>query len=179
MFLSPTFGWFLNTSRDGDSTTSLFWWLTALSEMRFFFLISNPKLPGASWSPYLLSYCCYLATLQALVQLSVDQHPPDPFLHAATLPQTCSIAWSDQSTGLALGLVKLHAIGLSPAIQPIQVLLQGHPQTDQHFLPTWCRLTEGALHHLIQVINKGIKQDRPQYWPLGNTTGDWLVTSWI
>src|SRR5699024_1036687 len=35
-----------------------------------------------------------------------------------------------------------------------------------------CKLTEGALNALIQVVNKDIKQDRPQHRPLGNTTCD-------
>jgi len=35
-----------------------------------------------------------------------------------------------------------------------------------------CKLTEGALDALIQVISKDIKQDAPAYWSLGNTTSD-------
>jgi len=35
-----------------------------------------------------------------------------------------------------------------------------------------CKLTEGALNPLIQIISKEIKQDRPQYRPMGNTTND-------
>ena len=35
-----------------------------------------------------------------------------------------------------------------------------------------CKLTEGALNALIQLISKDIKQDRPQHRPLGNTTRD-------
>jgi len=52
---------FLNTSGDGDSTTSLgslFQCFTALSE-KIFFLISNLKLPWRNLR-HLLSYCCYL-----------------------------------------------------------------------------------------------------------------------
>ena len=32
-----------------------------------------------------------------------------------------------------------------------------------------CKLTEGALNALIQVISKDIEEDRPQHRPLGNT----------
>ncbi|XP_046765531.1 uncharacterized protein LOC124417648 [Gallus gallus] len=35
-----------------------------------------------------------------------------------------------------------------------------------------CKLTEGALSALIQLIEKGVKRDRPQHRPLGNTTRD-------
>ena len=40
-------------------------------------------------------------------------------------------------------------------------------------LPAWCHLQTLRVHSmsfLIQVINKEIEQDRPQYQPLGNTT---------
>jgi len=32
-----------------------------------------------------------------------------------------------------------------------------------------CKLTEGALIALIQIVNKDIKQEVSQYQPLGNT----------
>ena len=35
-----------------------------------------------------------------------------------------------------------------------------------------CSSDLGALNALIQVINKDIKEDRPQHRPLGNTTRD-------
>jgi len=37
-----------------------------------------------------------------------------------------------------------------------------------------CKLTEGAFNALIQIINKDIKEDRPQYQPLGIVTCDRL-----
>ena len=39
-----------------------------------------------------------------------------------------------------------------------------------------CKLTEGALNPLIQVIAEDMKQGKPQYQPLGITTRDW---SWV
>jgi len=37
-----------------------------------------------------------------------------------------------------------------------------------------CKLTEGALNPLVQIINKNIKQRWPQYLYLGTTTYDRL-----
>ena len=76
---------------------------------------------------------------------------------------------------LALGFVKAHTSGLSPAPQPVQIPLQGLPtarQIDTSSQLVICKLTEGALSALIQVINTFIKQDRLQYRPLRKTTHD-------
>ena len=79
---------------------------------------------------------------------------------------------------LAFCLAEVHTIGLSPAIQPVQIPLQGLPTPRQmdtfSQLDVICKLTEGALNALIQIINKDIEQDRPQYQPLRNTTCDCL-----
>lgn len=34
------------------------------------------------------------------------------------------------------------------------------------------KLTEDALHPIVQLIGKDLKQDWPQHWPLGSTSGD-------
>ncbi|KAK4818477.1 hypothetical protein QYF61_014179 [Mycteria americana] len=39
-----------------------------------------------------------------------------------------------------------------------------------------CKLTEGALDPLVQIIDKDIKQNWPQHRALGNTTCDWPPT---
>ncbi|KAK4816696.1 LOW QUALITY PROTEIN: hypothetical protein QYF61_020580 [Mycteria americana] len=39
-----------------------------------------------------------------------------------------------------------------------------------------CKLTEGALDHFVQIIDKDIKQNWPQHRALGNTTCDWRPT---
>ena len=76
----------------------------------------------------------------------------------------------------ALGLLELHPISLSPAIQSVQIPLSSLPIPRQ--IDTSCqlgvifRLPENALNPLIQVINKDIEEDRPQYQPLRNTTHD-------
>ncbi|KAK4809818.1 hypothetical protein QYF61_014286 [Mycteria americana] len=72
---------------------------------------------------------------------------------------------------LALSLVEPHTIGPSPSIQPAQVPLQSLPALQQINPPTQlgvtCRLTEGALHRFVQIIDKDIKQDWPQHRALG------------
>jgi len=63
----------------------------------------------------------------------------------------------------ALGLVETLAVGLGPSIQSVQIPLQSLPTLDQIDTPTQsrviCGLTEGALHPLIQITDKSIKQD--------------------
>ena len=75
-------------------------------------------------------------------------------------------------------VVELHPTGLSLSIQSVQIPLQGLPTPMQSNTSTQlgviCRLTEGALNPLVQVINKDIKQNMPLYLPLGNTTLDQL-----
>ena len=60
----------------------------------------------------------------------------------------------------ALGLVEPHTIGLSPWIQPVQIPLQSLPAI-QHLhsteLGAICKLAEGALNPLTQIINKDKK----------------------
>jgi len=63
----------------------------------------------------------------------------------------------------AHGLVEFHPIGLSAAVQHIQIHLSGFPTLRQintfSHLGMTCKRTEGAVNLLIQVINKDIKQD--------------------
>jgi len=67
----------------------------------------------------------------------------------------------------ALGLVELHPTGLSSVIQPVQISLYSLPALRQinssSQLGVICKLTEGALNPLIQIINKDIEQNRPHY----------------
>ena len=58
----------------------------------------------------------------------------------ASLPQACTITWGfcDLNARPWPGLVELHLTGLSPAIQSAQMGGPSYPQSDQHFLPTWC-----------------------------------------
>ncbi|KAK4826517.1 hypothetical protein QYF61_010014 [Mycteria americana] len=72
-----------------------------------------------------------------------------------------------QVQDLALGLVEPHTIGLGPSTQPVQVPLQSLPPLKQIDTPTQlgvvCKLTEGALDPLVQIIDKDIKQNWSQY----------------
>ncbi|KAK4810511.1 hypothetical protein QYF61_004291 [Mycteria americana] len=85
-----------------------------------------------------------------------------------------------QVQDLTLGLVEPHTIGLGPSIQPVQVPLQSLPTLKQINTPTQlgviCKLTEGALHPFVQIIDKDIKQNWPQHRALGNTACDWPPT---
>ncbi|KAK4826411.1 hypothetical protein QYF61_008944 [Mycteria americana] len=67
----------------------------------------------------------------------------------------------------ALGLVESHTIGLSTSIQPVQILPQSLPTLKQINTPAQlgviCKLTEGALDPFVQIIDKDIKQNWPQY----------------
>ncbi|KAK4812332.1 hypothetical protein QYF61_017109 [Mycteria americana] len=122
-----------------------------------------------------------LGTLLAHIQAAVDQHPQVLLCQAAFQPlfpkpvalHGVAVA---QVQDLALGLVKPHTIGLGPSIQPVQVPLQSLPPLQQINTPTQlgvvCKLTEGALDPLIQIIDKDVKQNWPQHRALGNTTGD-------
>ncbi|KAK4828336.1 hypothetical protein QYF61_025805 [Mycteria americana] len=127
----------------------------------------------------------HLGTLLAHIQLAVNQHPQVLFRQAAFQPlfpkpvalHGVAVA---QVQDPALGLVEPHTIGLSPLIQPVQIPLQSLPTLKQINTPTQlgviCKLTEGALDLLIQIIDKDIKQNWPQHRALGNTTCDWLPT---
>ncbi|KAJ7420851.1 hypothetical protein WISP_46394 [Willisornis vidua] len=72
-----------------------------------------------------------------------------------------------QGQDLALFSVEPHTIGLDTFIQPVQFQLQNLSTLQQINTPTQlgaiCKLTENALNHLVQIVNKDIKQDWPQY----------------
>ncbi|KAK4824303.1 LOW QUALITY PROTEIN: hypothetical protein QYF61_013048 [Mycteria americana] len=114
----------------------------------------------------------HLGTLLAHIQPAVDQHPQVLFPWAAfqpLFPKPVALHGIvvTQVQDLALGLVKPHTIGPSPSIQPVQISLQSLPPLKQINTPTQlgviCKLTEGALDPLVQIIDKDIKQNWPQY----------------
>ena len=112
----------------------------------------------------------------------INQHPQVLFCQAAFQPPfpkpvaLCGVVVT-QVQDPALSLVEPHTTGLSPLVQPVQIPLQSLPALKQINTPPQlgviCKLTEGALNPLIQIIDKDIKQNWPQYWALGNTTCDW------
>ncbi|KAK4826425.1 hypothetical protein QYF61_008958 [Mycteria americana] len=112
----------------------------------------------------------HLDTLLAHIQLAIDQYPQVLFLQAAFQPlfpkpvALYGVAVT-QVQDLALGLVKPHTIGPSPSIQPVQIPLQSLLTLKQINTPAQlgviCKLTEGALGPLVQIIDKDIKQNWP------------------
>ncbi|KAK4822567.1 LOW QUALITY PROTEIN: hypothetical protein QYF61_016136 [Mycteria americana] len=128
-----------------------------------------------------IGFLGHLGTLLAHIQLAIDQHPQVLFCLAAFQPlfpkpvalHGVAVA---QVQDLALGLVEPHTIDLGPSIQPVQVPLQSLPTLKQINTPTQlgviCKLTEGALDPLVQIIDKDVKQNWPQHRALGNTACD-------
>ncbi|KAK4821927.1 hypothetical protein QYF61_004930 [Mycteria americana] len=128
-----------------------------------------------------IGFLGHLGTLLAHVQPAVNQHPQVLLCQAAFQPlfpkpvvlHGVAVA---QVQDLALGPVEPHRIGLGPSIQPVQVPLQSLPTLEQINTPAQlgviCKLTEGALDPLVQIIDKDIKQNWPQHRALGNTACD-------
>ncbi|KAK4822320.1 hypothetical protein QYF61_013019 [Mycteria americana] len=123
----------------------------------------------------------HLSTLLAHIQVAVDQHPQVLLCWAAfqpLFPKPVALhgVAVTQVRDPALSLVEPHTTDLSPSIQPVQVPLQSLPALQQINTPTQlgviCKLTEGALDPLVQIIDKDIKQNWPQHRALGNTTCD-------
>ncbi|GAB0208342.1 mitochondrial enolase superfamily member 1 [Grus japonensis] len=123
----------------------------------------------------------HLGTLLAHIQPAIDQYPQVLFHQAAfqaLFPKPVALhgVVVTQVQDLALSLVEPHTIGLSPLIQPVQIPLQSLPTLEQIDTPSHlsviCKLTEGALDPLIQIIDKDIKENWSQCLALGNTTGD-------
>ncbi|KAK4825779.1 hypothetical protein QYF61_002342 [Mycteria americana] len=122
-----------------------------------------------------------LGTLLPHVQAAVNQHSQVLFCWAAfqpLFPKPVALhgVAVTQVQDLARGLVGPHTIGLGPLIQPVQIPLQSLPTLEQINTPAQpgvvCKLTEGALDPLIQIIDKDIKQNWPQHRALGDTTCD-------
>ncbi|KAK4832234.1 hypothetical protein QYF61_021148 [Mycteria americana] len=114
----------------------------------------------------------HLGTLLAHIQAAVNQHSQVLFRWAVfqpLFPKPVALhgVVVTQVQDPALGLVKPHTIGLGPSIQPVQIPLQSLPTLKQINTPAQfgvvCKLTEGALNPLVQIIDKDIKQNWPQY----------------
>lgn len=65
-------------------------------------------------------------------------------------------------------LVSVHQSNLSNADSP-------YPPSDNSPVQfaVLCKLPEGRLNPLVQIVDKNVKQNCPLHWTLGNTTGDW------
>ncbi|GAB0208711.1 hypothetical protein GRJ2_003336800 [Grus japonensis] len=114
----------------------------------------------------------HLGTLPAHIQLAVDQHPQVLFLRAAFQP-LCpkSVVLHGvvvaQVQDSALSIVEPHTVGLGSLIQPVQIPLQRLPTLKQintiAQLGVVCKLTEGALNPLAQIIDKVVEENWPKY----------------
>ncbi|KAK4813572.1 hypothetical protein QYF61_010497 [Mycteria americana] len=114
----------------------------------------------------------HLGTLPAHIQPAIDQHSQVLFCWAVfqpLFPKPVALhgVVVAQVQDLALGLVEPHTIDLSPSTQPVQVPLQSLPTLQQINTPTQlgviCKLTEGALDPLVQIVDKDVKQNWPQH----------------
>ncbi|KAK4809955.1 hypothetical protein QYF61_002912 [Mycteria americana] len=103
-----------------------------------------------------------LGTLLAHIQVAADQHPQVLFRQAALQPLFPKPVALHEVVGTqvqdpALSLVEPHTIGLGPSIQPVQVPLQSLPTLKQISTPAQlgvvCKLTNGALNPLVQIID--------------------------
>jgi len=126
-------------------------------------------MPWPSWPPVHTAGSC---------SASCRPTPQGPFLpdiFPATLPQACSIARGccDRSAGLGTW----HCWSSYSWPRPINPACPV-PSAERSYPPAQCgvicRLTEGALIPLIQIIGKDVEQDRTQNWALRDTTRDRL-----
>ena len=67
----------------------------------------------------------------------------------------------------ALPLVELHEVPASPFLQPVEVPLDGSttlwPISQSSQFCVICKLAEGTLWPIIQIINEDVEQDWTQY----------------
>ena len=111
-------------------------------------------------------------TLQAHVELLVNQYPPVLLLRAALEPLSAQpvLVFGIAPThvqDLALDLVGLHVAHAGPPLQPVKVLLNGIPSllhvNHTTKLGVVSKLAEGALGPTVHIADKDIKLHRPQY----------------
>ncbi|KAK4818798.1 hypothetical protein QYF61_019519 [Mycteria americana] len=144
--------------------------LDTLQHLNVSLVVRGPKLNTGFEDA--IGFLGHLGTLLAHSQVAINQHPQVLFCRAAfqpLFPKPVALhgVVVTQVQDPALGLVEPHTIGLCPWIQPVQIPLQNLPTLKQINTPTQlgviCRLTEGALNPLIQIIDKDIKQNWPEY----------------
>ncbi|TRZ24887.1 hypothetical protein HGM15179_002236 [Zosterops borbonicus] len=133
-----------------------------------------PLASLATWAHCRLMFsCCHQNPQVPFCLGTVQPHHPQPI----TL-QGVIVAKVQDS---ALGLMKLHPIGLCPSIQPFQVSLQSPPTFEQinthSQLSVICKFTPERFNSLIHVISKNIEQNWPQHRPL--RTPLVTVPSWM
>ncbi|KAJ7413513.1 hypothetical protein BTVI_42998 [Pitangus sulphuratus] len=108
-------------------------------------------------------------TLSTQIQLAIDQDPPGPFPGTAfqhLIPQsvcTSEVA-SSQVQNSALSLVELHMVGDCPALQFVEVSLQGLPvfegvNSSSQFCVI-CNLAQYPFQFFVQVIYEDVEEHR-------------------
>jgi len=167
MSLSATSTCLLNISRGCDSTTSLgslSQCLTTLSVKKFF-LISNLNLPWCNLRPLPLS--CYL-------EKETDSH----------LPTTSSFWVVVESNNVSLSLLFSRLNNPSSHIQLAsdhqsslsRSLCRDFLPSSRSTLPPYLVLSANLLKvqkiRFVQITNKDVKKNWPQYWALGKSTCD-------
>ncbi|KAK4810045.1 hypothetical protein QYF61_005108 [Mycteria americana] len=144
--------------------------LDTLQHLNISLVVRGPKLNTVFEDA--VGFLGHLGTLLAHVQPVVNKHPQVLFHRAALqplFPKPVALhgVVVTQVQDLALSLVEPHTIDLGPLIQPVQIPLQSLPTLEQINTPAQfgvsCKLTEGALNPLIQIIDRDIKQNWPQY----------------
>ncbi|KAK4823656.1 hypothetical protein QYF61_005008 [Mycteria americana] len=113
-----------------------------------------------------IGFLGHLSTLLAHIQAAVNQHPQVLFCWAAfqsLFPKPVALhgVAVAQVQDLTLSLLEPHTVGLGPLIQPCLSTFKKINTPSQ--LGVICKLTESALDPLIQIIDKDIKQNWPQY----------------
>ncbi|KAJ7410925.1 integral membrane protein dgcr2 idd [Pitangus sulphuratus] len=107
-----------------------------------------------------------------LCSAAVRQHPQILFCQAAFQPLCQNLVtlhgiFVTRGQDLSLCLIEPHPSGLYPWIQPVQIPLQSLPALQQINSPIQlgiiCKMTEGALSPLIQIVDEDIKRDWSHY----------------
>ncbi|KAK4828308.1 hypothetical protein QYF61_025320 [Mycteria americana] len=133
-----------------------------------------------------ISLLCCKGTLLAHVQLGVHQDPQVLFCEAAfKLSGSQHILEHEvvpsQVKDFAL-LVELHEVSISLLLQPVEVPLDGsttlwHTSCSSQF-GVICKLAEGTLCPIIQIINEDVEQDWSHYWPTTRLCATVIAIRW-
>jgi len=109
---------------------------------------------------------CWLLFSWVLANTPVSNH----FFHTVFQPQACRLAVA-KVQDLALVLAELHPIGLSPVISPSRSLCRAFLLSGKSSqVGVICKLTEGALNPLVQIIlNRASPSTDP--WGISLMTG--------
>ncbi|KAK4832141.1 LOW QUALITY PROTEIN: hypothetical protein QYF61_020881 [Mycteria americana] len=122
-----------------------------------------------------IGFLGHLGTLLAHIQAAANQHPQVLFCLAAfqplfPKPRCMGLLWPKCRT-LHLALLNLIQLTSAHRSSLSRSLCRAFSHTPTQ-LGVICKLTEGALHPLVQIIDKDVKQNWRQHRALGNTACD-------